>query len=154
MMGIRLQNEITTGMKSPKREKKPNNSSITPITGHPMSTRDMPRKKNREPRAFFFWKKNRIEREGPIISVTPVRNNTFPIANKPFSKNINTPRPVNATPNAVSPIPIFRKSPNAVDIAIHPLVPVQARPSGKEEALCGTRGVEWLLQSTWALQNI
>lgn len=112
-IGTRRQNVITTGMKSPNNEKNPNNSKHTPIIGIPINTKNIPMKKNALPFAFFFWKKNRTLRDGPIIKHTPLRNNTFPIASKPFSKKNNTPNPLNATPNAVNPIPIFRTSPNA-----------------------------------------
>lgn len=120
--GARLRNAITTGKKSPKRLMKPNTSIPIPITGLPSRTMAMPRKKKTDAFAFRLWKKNRTDRVGPIMSITPARYNTLPMASRPLSKNKVTPRRVNASPKAVSPMPIFRTSvmANGEDISVSP----------------------------------
>lgn len=108
--GVRRRNAMTTGKKSPNKLTNPNASKPIPITGNPRSTITIPKKKNTEAFIFRFWKKKRTDRVGPMMRVTPDRYNTFPIANNPLSKKNAIPNIVNASPNAVNPIPILRTS--------------------------------------------
>lgn len=55
---------------------------------------------------FFLLVKNRSVALGPIVSATPLRNSTLPIASRPLSKKNATPRKVKRTPKAVRPTPI------------------------------------------------
>ena len=55
---------------------------------------------------FFLLVKNRSVALGPIVSATPLRKSTLPIAKRPRSKKNATPRKVKSTPNAVRPTPI------------------------------------------------
>lgn len=55
---------------------------------------------------FFLLVKNRSVALGPIVSATPLRKSTLPIASKPLSKKNATPRNVKSTPKAVRPTPI------------------------------------------------
>jgi len=107
IMGSLRANAITIGKKSPNKLTNPNTSTINPTKAHPTTTRNIPTTKHDVPRNFLRWKKNRPVFFSPSPTVTPDKNNRFPIANSPLSKNIKTPRNVKNIPNPVSNTPIF-----------------------------------------------
>lgn len=112
--GTLRKNCSTVGKKPLKSNQNPYVSTTSPTIVQPMTTSSAPAIKNPEPRQFFRRVKNRKVACKPIVTARPHKKRRLPMPMRPRSKKKRTPSTQHSRPNAVMPIPIFRRSSNYI----------------------------------------
>lgn len=98
--GKDLRKVTITPKKSPNKAKIPKHSIAKPTNEYFIRIKMIPKKKKTDPRILLgLEKKKEKVRRSPIINKIPLRNKTFPNANKAESKKVINPRAKKKTPN-------------------------------------------------------
>eukprot|EP01126_Amoeba_proteus_P003029 TRINITY_DN10985_c2_g1_i2.p2 TRINITY_DN10985_c2_g1~~TRINITY_DN10985_c2_g1_i2.p2 ORF type:complete len:105 (-),score=10.37 TRINITY_DN10985_c2_g1_i2:131-445(-) len=98
---------------------KPNNSITIPIKVQPDKTVKIPPRKQIVPLTCRVWKRNLRVLLGPMTTVTPTKNRTFPKVRNARSKKRRIPSNEKKTPKPVNKAPISETVSYCTDRRVH-----------------------------------